>query len=268
MTGTKTCTRCGEKKEHIMFQKRSSSKDGLSSWCKQCYSEWARAHYSDNAEREREKRRAYASTDRAKELARRRARTDIAREKRRRYEKENSEHIKAYQRKYYEEHKEQIREYNKEYQRKNKDKVKEWHARYRSAHKEQISASSKIYRERNYETIKEKALARLHNDPIHRMKERVRNMVRYSLRSKGHKKVSKTKDIVGCDLNTLCDYLTSTWESRYGAPWNGEPYHIDHIKPLAIAKNEEDVIALCHYTNLRMLTPEDNMAKSDKLDWG
>lgn len=267
MTGTKTCTRCRENKERIMFQKRSSSKDGLSSWCKQCYSEWAKTYYLKNIDKNRAKRKAYASTDRAKELARERARTDVAKAKRHEYEKKNLEHIRKYQHEYYAAHKKQIKMHNKEYQRKNRDKVREWHARYRNSHKEKISAYNKIYREKNLDVIRDKALNRLHNDPIHQMKERARNMVRYALRSKGHRKASRTKDILGCELDFLCGYLMRTWEKRYGKPWAGEPYHIDHIRPLSTAKTEEEIISLCHYTNLQMLTPEDNMAKSDKLDW-
>lgn len=44
-------------------------------------------------------------------------------------------------------------------------------------------------------------------------------------------------------------------------------YHIDHKIPLATAKSKEDIIKLCHYTNLQLLTAEDNMKKHDKIDW-
>lgn len=52
-----------------------------------------------------------------------------------------------------------------------------------------------------------------------------------------------------------------------GVEWIGQPCHIDHIIPLATAHTVEDVYRLCHYTNLRLLTPEDNMDKSDSLNW-
>ena len=32
----KTCTKCGEAKDEIAFSKRSSTKDGLNSKCKNC----------------------------------------------------------------------------------------------------------------------------------------------------------------------------------------------------------------------------------------
>ena len=44
-------------------------------------------------------------------------------------------------------------------------------------------------------------------------------------------------------------------------------WHIDHIIPLSTAITEEDVIRLCHYTNLQPLWAEDNLKKSNKLDW-
>ena len=267
MIGTKTCTRCKENKSPKDFQKRSSAKDGLHSWCKQCYSEWAKEHYLKNLESNRAKHRLYASTDNAKEKARERARTDKAREKRREYQRTHAEHIKKYQHEYCEANKERIREQHLKYQRKNKDKVREWHAKYRALHAEQLQRYNKEYREKNKTLIREKALARLHSDPKHKMKEQTRNMIRYALRSSGHRKESNTKDILGCDLDFFCDYLKSTWEKNYGRKWNGEAYHIDHIIPLATATSKNDVLRLCHYTNLQMLTPEDNMAKSDKLDW-
>ena len=43
-------------------------------------------------------------------------------------------------------------------------------------------------------------------------------------------------------------------------------YHIDHIVPLATAQTEEDVIKLCHYTNLQLLTAKDNLEKM--ILWG
>ena len=67
--------------------------------------------------------------------------------------------------------------------------------------------------------------------------------------------------MVGCDLDLLYEYLCKTWKDRYGTEWTGQPCHIDHIIPLATAKTEKDIIELCHYKNLQLLTPEDNMKK-------
>ena len=51
-----------------------------------------------------------------------------------------------------------------------------------------------------------------------------------------------------------------TWE-------NTSKWHKDHIIPLSTAKTYEEVIALNHYTNFQPLWSEDNILKSDRLDW-
>ena len=88
-----------------------------------------------------------------------------------------------------------------------------------------------------------------------------------ALISRGYPKNTHTYEIIGCDYNTLWEHLKDSWLKNYGTEWNGEEYHIDHIVPLATARTEQDVIRLCHYTNLQMLKPEDNLEKRDKLDW-
>ena len=57
-------------------------------------------------------------------------------------------------------------------------------------------------------------------------------------------------------------HLKETWLKNYGKEWNGEPYHIDHIIPLATATSEKEIIDLCYYKNLQMLTPKDNLVKN------
>ena len=42
-------------------------------------------------------------------------------------------------------------------------------------------------------------------------------------------------------------------------------WNIDHIIPLSSAKNEDELIKLNHYTNMRPLCSKENLDKSDNL---
>lgn len=271
MIGMKTCNNCKTEKPFSDFYKCSKRKDGLQTECKLCQNKRKAKFYSDNIDKERKKHLEYYRNNK-KEIS----------VHRKEYYSDNKDKISKSHKEYYENNRKTIREKAKnkrrenieesrrkerEYQRNNKDKVAKWHKNYRESHKEQLREYDKKYRELNKDKINKSRLERLHNDQNFKLKEQTRNMLRYVLRSKGHRKESRTKDIVGCDLDFLCEYLFDTWEKRYGKKWNGEPFHIDHIVPISTAKTEEDIIELCHYTNLQLLTPEDNMEKSDKLDW-
>lgn len=297
MISTKICSKCKIEQPTSNFSKNRSKKDGLCNWCKECTKELHREHYKKNKKKINAKNNKYRleHQDKIKKLQADWYQKNLEkmREAHRKYSREHKEERSAYakkynsrpetkelRKKYYQANKEHRREYAREYRKKNgesirkrqreyyqnnKDKVKDYHKKYRDTHQKEIKERNLEYRNRNRSEINARAVNRLHNDPIHKMRERARNMVRSSLHSRGYRKKSHTADIVGCNLDFLCEYLFRTWEKNYGRPWNGEPYHIDHIIPLATARTKEDILKLCHYTNLQMLTPEDNMAKSDKV---
>jgi hypothetical protein len=50
-------------------------------------------------------------------------------------------------------------------------------------------------------------------------------------------------------------------------PTKDDKIEIDHIIPMCIAKTEEEVIKLNHYSNLQWLLQKDNREKSKRLDW-
>lgn len=267
MIGTKRCTICKRIKPLTDFYARKSAKDGRQSECKECnrvrHQKFYIAHkkqfqiahakyHLNNYEKNRARALAYAHSEQGTK-------------KRKEYYESHKEEIREYHRQYREKNINRIRARQRAYYHANKDKVATWKKRYEDSHKEQLLAAEKGYRQEHKKELNDKHVERLHNDPLFKLKERIRFNVRDALRRKGHNKTCKTADIVGCDLDFLCDYLFKTWENNYGKPWNGEPYHIDHIIPLATATTEEEVMKLCHYTNLQLLSPEDNMAKSDNL---
>lgn len=101
-------------------------------------------------------------------------------------------------------------------------------------------------------------------DPLFRLKESVRARVNKALKSRNHRKTSTTFDMIGCDPAHLALHIESQFPA--GMTWgNRSKWHVDHKVPLSIARSKEELVLLCHYSNLQPLWSEENMAKSDKL---
>jgi hypothetical protein len=166
----------------------------------------------------------------------------------------------------------QCLECKKQGQRAYRVKNKEKDAAYREARKEYKKEYQRIYCKANAERITETKRAYVANreatDPLFKLMRRVRSLIRDSFKRKYSKKSTKAQAILGCDFATLDSHLTITALNNYGFWSKYESYHIDHIVPITTAKNEQELIALNRYTNLQYLYPQDNLKKSDRLDWG
>ncbi|MBR2589224.1 hypothetical protein IKE84_02700 [Candidatus Saccharibacteria bacterium] len=195
--------------------------------CKKCKAEIAHADYHNN--------------------------TEARLEMNRKYRLKNIEHIRKNKRRYGQEHKEERKIYLKKWYEENKDTV------------------VKEYRDKNHDILMQKHISymveRAKTDPLFRFTNSIRGLVRASFKRRGYKKNSKTYDIIGCDFKYLYTHLMVTWRENYGTEYNGEDCNIDHIYPLADAKSEKEVIKLCHYSNLQLLSSSDNIDKKDKKDW-
>lgn len=179
---------------------------------------------------------------------------------------DKKEKLKAYAKAWRENNKEWIKSWNdankdriraskRKYQQKWKDANPEYISGWRDNNKEKIREYSKTY---------EKVRGSI--DPIYKFSRSIRSLIGGSFRRKNSIKPIKTEQILGCSIEEFKNYILSkcpegvTLENfnRYG-------YHIDHIVPLASANSEEEVLKLCHYTNLQPLWCKDNLTKSDKI---
>ena len=166
--------------------------------------------------------------------------------------------------KYYEIHGDKIRTQNTKYRIENPDKVKEVKQRIYERDKERILQVNKLYRENNRDKINEYSRNRKKNDPIFKLKHLMNSRLRVFLKSKNLHKHNKTFEIVGCTPEFLKEHLESKFID--GMSWENQgDWHIDHIIPLSSAINEDEIIKLCHYTNLQPLWALDNMKKGSKL---
>jgi len=192
------------------------------------------------------------------------------------YYETNKEKVAEQQKTYYEAHKEKRNAYNKAYREANKEKIAKQKNAYYEANKEEIAELGKAYRESNKEKIAKKKNAyeksRCKSDPLFRLKKNYRASCRRAFKSIGQKKNNPSLKLLGLNnWKELEEHLSKKFRDH---PETGEKmtfdnhgthgWHIDHIIPLSSAKTEEDIIKLCHYTNLQPLWAEDNLSKSNK----
>lgn len=178
-------------------------------------------------------------------------------DKKRKYYYENRDYILKDAKRYRENHKEQIAKYKKEYAIKNKEKIRKYKHKYNIDHRKELSEKAKDYQR-----------IRRSNDSLHRFKMQIRHLIWLSFNKKGKIKSDKTEKILGCSLEFFIAYILKTFRDRYGYDYNwDEKVHIDHIKPLKNAKEENDILELCNYSNLQLLKAEDNLHKSFNDEW-
>ncbi len=269
MDVTKYCPKCHTRKSGTEFYKSKSTSDGLSGYCKECVKKTTRKYILAHPERLKqyrknakgkytEKRKEYAKEykQRPEVKAREKARyaTDDYKQKAHERYLRNREQRLEYSKKYREGNAEHYKELQRSYRLKNANKIREQKAEYA-----RTSPVAKAQRARYKKR-------RLERDPVFATKERVRKLLVDSFLRRGYKKNSHSEEIIGCDWQILTNHLFETWRQRYGTVYAGEDFHIDHIIPLSTAKTEKEVQHLCHYTNLQLLKPEDNLSKSDKLE--
>ena len=173
-----------------------------------------------------------------------------------------------YKKEYYKKTKEYKKEYSKNYSKENK----EYYQKYRNEHKDEMAQYNKNYYQINKRNIIDKNIKyeknKAKNDNIYKFKKQIRKVIYQSFTRKHFTKNSNTEKIVGCKIEELIEYLLNTYKENYGVDYDSNiKIHIDHIIPLATAKTEEEVIKLCHYTNLQLLKAEDNLHKGAKLDY-
>lgn len=130
--------------------------------------------------------------------------------------------------------------------------------------KECQSILGKNYFKVNKSKVIGKIQKRLEEDNLLKLKFNIRNLIRMSFKNLGYNKKSKTFEILGCTSQEFYEHITLQFLN--GMSWdNRNLWHIDHIIPISLAKTEEEVIKLNHYTNLRPLWAIDNIRKSNKL---
>ena len=263
MEETKVCNSCGKEfpLTHEYFNYANKAKGQFQGMCRECRKIYRKSllENPEAKERERESRRKYyfAHKEQEKERSRikngRRYWGDEEFSKRTGWQpnetgvSESGRHLKSYNIC----NAETYREKSRKYLEANPQKCRENHRRYLENNKDSVAKYAAEYHKRKY-----------HSDSLYKFQCHIRNTINQSFRRYETYKPRTNKEVIGITSSELRDYLLRTFEETYGYAWDqAEPVHIDHIIPLATAKTEEDIVRLCHYTNLRLLKAHDNLIK-------
>jgi hypothetical protein len=172
-------------------------------------------------------------------------------------------------REYREKNREKVNDSSKNYRKNNPEKYKEVIEKYLGKNPN-MTSTERIKKYREKEEWREKfkiwnkkwKLKKIKEDGFYRMKINLRRRIREYLI--GESKGIRTKEIVGLDKMEFKLYIQNKFVD--GMSWeNYGKWHLDHIKPLCMAKDNEEALLLNHHTNLQPLWAEDNLKKGKKI---
>lgn len=239
---TKTCRICGEMKEETEFPWSNKSKGKTRPQCRICWNvlhkEWK------------------SKTDYNRKMYQRNRPKRIANAKKWNADPKNKERREANQKRFLEKAKQNPNYWKDKYQNdisKYEDRIIAYRIKWRNENKDYVNKYNREY-------TKERSK----KDPLYRFQKNMRRRV--TLAFTGKCKSKHTLELVGCSWEKLRTHISNQF--RDGMAWENyglHGWHVDHIIPLSSARTEEELIKLCHYTNLQPLWAAENIAKSDKI---
>ena len=240
----KICGRCKNEKNVDEFNNNKTEKDGKCKYCRECDLIRGKEYRNKNRDKINQKSREYRNKN-----------PDKNKEAIAKYLKKNP-HMSS---------KTRMRQYrqNDECRKKMNNQARE---RYKNKDKNKLREYNKKYYQKNKESQRRKANEWKKNkkkiDGFYRMKINLSARIRDFLKNG---KSKNTMEIVGLNKHDFRKYIENLFSE--GMSWdNYGKWHLDHKKPIYLAKNEEDLYKLNHYTNLQPLWAEDNIKKNRRYD--
>jgi len=247
---------------------------------KDTINENARLKHKEN--KEMGKFRTY-NCDKEKERARKKIYNEVNKEKKllsiKEWRKKHPEVYKERIRLYNEKNKDVIQLKRKEYREKNKEYLKRYYKNNKD--NDEYKLKRRLYRENNRELINEKKRkydkVRNDVDPLYKLKNKIKSLIRQSLKNKNFTKTSRTHEILGCSYDDFKSHIENQFEpwmnwgnvGKYEKDKFNIGWDIDHIIPISSATTESEIIKLNHYSNLRPLCSNINRYhKKHHLNWG
>jgi hypothetical protein len=246
---TKICSSCKLDKPYSEFHKNKSMKDGYHNNCKVC-----RHNFNIGNLNIKNKNKKYYEINKEK-----------INEQNKEYRYKNKDNIKEYNKEYQKNNKTKILKKRKEWELNNKGKILKQQKDWRMVNSDKIKDYQVIYIKENKDKINEYYRIKHNTDPLTRLKKNIRNRIRQSFKVINVHKNNKTTLILGCSFEEFKEHIESQFEDwmnwdNHGL-YNGDfnyGWDVDHRIPLSTAVNEDGVIKLNHFTNLRPLCSKVN----------
>ena len=253
----KNCRTCGDKKPYTEFNKQASSKDGFCGECKACSKIRKREEYLRNRDKYLERQTQYRKENPAK----------VSEAKKQCYLKK-PDHYKQMHKKYYDENRDAVLFRAKQYREENKGEIRKRDNAYKARNRLELNRKQLEYQKINAEKLNEYrrryTKQRRSQDRMFAIRLNMRARFKFELAKRGEKQSTKTNKYLGCTWEFLRGYLASKFTD--GMSWdNYGDWHVDHIIPLASARTKDELIKLCHYSNLQPLWAFDNLSKGAKM---
>lgn len=245
------CRECNIEKDLSEFYTNKSRKIGYNTRCKVCerdYKRNLRVRFKDkylkkereirakNRDRKAAANNKYSQTGKGKKTKedciktyRKQPATDEQKrksvERATRWAKENKEKRKKY-----------LIEYSRKNSKKNVERTRKWRLNNPEKYKKQQERRRK--------------------NPLNLLQKRISSSVLRALNGKNLSKTNKTSEIIGCSWDFLKNYLNLK---------SLENMDLDHIVPIKLAENKDDINILNHYSNLQIVESKFNAIKSDRF---
>lgn len=225
-------------------------------------------YYKNNKEKINNKAKKYYEINKEKISERHKEYYENNKNQIKEYLKINNHYISKQNKDRYQINKEKINEYSKEYYKNNKKKISDKSKEYNKINKEKNSKREKKYRKNNKEKINNRRKQQYKNrkeiDPLYKLRCNIGSLILLNIKKQGYTKKSKTFEILGCTFEEFKQHLERQFTK--GMNWENQgKWHLDHIYPVSLAKDEQELIRLNHYTNFQPMWAKDNINKGNKI---
>lgn len=167
--------------------------------------------------------------------------------------KDNKEYDNAQRRERYKKDPKKYLNKSKEWRENNTIKFKEIKKQEYQRNKKKLNEQHRIYRNKKYST-----------DSLWRIREIIRSRIKKVTDLNNISKSKTCLHYIGLYNEDLIEYLLNLKNISTDEFMKGD-YHVDHIFPLSLCNNEEELYQFNNYTNLQLLESEINLVKGKKL---